>query len=244
MLTAVLARRLFLYRSMLSLMSALSYLHREHGGLITSHHDLKPSNILVVGQRFLISDLGKSHLRPPDIGSSTEGIKGLGTFEYQPPEYWHDNGYRAKIKHGRAFDIWSMGCILLELATLVVHDWRPGMISKFKEERVENANLDRPKLVEYRDNREDSSFHNNQVVIDSWVMRLKQHSSSSRTIERILDLAMAMMAREPRSRLYSWEAELDLHNAQKTGLATVGSIVEGSIGLQPPAKTLGHEKLG
>ncbi|KAL8692369.1 MAG: hypothetical protein Q9218_002588 [Villophora microphyllina] len=237
-------RRLFLYRSMLSLMSALSYLHREHGGLITSHHDLKPSNILVVGQEFMISDLGRSHLRPLDGGSSTEGIKGLGTFEYQPPEYWHDNGYRARIKHGRAFDIWSMGCILVELATLAVYDWRPGMISKFKEERMSNPTLDRPKLAENREDREDGSFHNNKAVVDNWVMQLKQHSGSSRTLEQILDVATAMMAREPRSRLYSWEAEIDLHDAQKTGLATVGSIIEGSFGLQPPAKSIGHDKLG
>ena len=94
-------RRTYLYHSMYTLVSALSYLHREHGGLITSHHDLKPENIMVVGQHLMISDLGKSHLRPVDGGSSTEGNRGLGTFEYQPPEYLQDNGYRAKIKHGR-----------------------------------------------------------------------------------------------------------------------------------------------
>ena len=49
----------------------LSYLHKECGGLIISHHDLKPSKLLVIGQDFEIVDLGRSHLRPPDGGLFT-----------------------------------------------------------------------------------------------------------------------------------------------------------------------------
>ena len=50
----------------------LSYLHKESGGLIISHHDLKPSKVLVIGQDFKIVDLGRSDLRPADGGLFAE----------------------------------------------------------------------------------------------------------------------------------------------------------------------------
>lgn len=115
-------RRGNVYCPIYALVSGLSYLHREDEGLITSHHDLKPSNILVIGNNFKIADLGPSHLRPADGGSETEGADGLGTYEYQPPEYWQENGSRAKMGYGRAFDM------LIELAILIVHDWEPGKV--------------------------------------------------------------------------------------------------------------------
>ena len=92
-------RQAYIYRSIFGLVSGLAYMHKESGGLITSHHDPKPSNVLVVGQDFKIADLGRSHLRPVDGGSETEGANGLGTYEYEPPEYWQNNGSRAKLKH-------------------------------------------------------------------------------------------------------------------------------------------------
>ena len=190
----------------------------------------------------MISDLGRSHLRPHDEGSSTEGVKGLGTFEYQPPEYWQDNGTRAKVKHGRAFDIWSMGCILIELATLAIHGWESGMIMKFRNERMNNLVPDRPELTKNR-SRKDSSFHNNHIVVDDWMTHLKQHAGCTQIFEHTLDTTTAMMAREPRSRLYSWEAELDLHSAQGTGRSVMMGTVDVPIGLQSPSKCLGLNKL-
>lgn len=206
------------------LVSGLAYLHKESGGLITSHHDLKPSNVLVVGQDFRIADLGRSHLRPVDGGSETEGAggsetegaNGLASNKYQPPEYWQNNGSRAKVKHGRAFCIWAMGCILTELATLIVHDWGSEMGSIFRNERAENQNPDRLQLAESR-KPEDSSFHNNWSVVESWTMGLRRLPASSRALEDTLDVAAEMLARGPRSRLYSWEAEIDLYKIQHPG---------------------------
>lgn len=226
-------RQAYIYRSIFGLVSGLSYLHKESGGLITSHHDLKPSNILVVGQDFKIADLGRSHLRPVDGGSETEGANGLGTYEYQPPEYWQNNGSRAKVKHGRAFDIWAMGCILTELATLIVYDWGPEMVSRFREDRGENQSPDRPQLAESR-KQEDSSFHNNWSVVESWTMNLRRHPASSRALEDTLDVAAEMLARDPRSRLYSWEAEIDLYKIQHPGNVQVGYMGQGPLCLKSP----------
>lgn len=226
-------RRAYIYRSTSALVSGLSYLHREIGGLITSHHDLKPSNVLVVGQDFKIADLGRSHLRPLDGGSETEGANGLGTYEYQPPEYWQNNGSRAKVKHGRAFDIWAMGCMLIELATLIVHDWESGMLLNFRRERAENRSRDRPQLAESRKH-EDSSFHNNWSVVENWIIGLRRHAAGSEMLEDTLDVAQEMLAQDPRSRLYSWEAEIDLHKIQNPDHVQLGYVGQGSLCVKPP----------
>ncbi|KAK4923795.1 hypothetical protein LTR66_016494, partial [Elasticomyces elasticus] len=77
------------------------------------HLDLKPENILVDIQgahvRFLITDFGLSQLMNPNhVGSGVRD--GGGDEAYAPPER---NGDR---KH----DIWSLGCILLEVLTFAL----------------------------------------------------------------------------------------------------------------------------
>jgi serine/threonine protein kinase len=126
----------WLYREIFALVSAVSFLHREIDGIVTSHHDLKPDNILWLGGSLKICDLGRSHLLPAADGSETEGRAGLGTFSYQPPEYYNDDGTRSSRKHGRAFDVWSLGCILLEMATLIVYGWQG---RKIQDSRVRSC---------------------------------------------------------------------------------------------------------
>lgn len=226
-------RRAYIYRSIFGLVSGLSYLHRGSGGLITSHHDLKPSNVLVIGQDFKIADMGRSHLRPADEGSETEGASGLGTYEYQPPEYWQNNGARSKVKYGRAFDTWAMGCMLIELATLIVHDWGSGRVSSFRRQRAENRHRDRPKLAESRKH-EDSSFHNNWSIVESSILDLRRHPASSKALEDTLDVATEMMARDPRSRSYMWEAEIDLYRIQNPGDVQGQYVGQVPLCLKPP----------
>ena len=83
--------KLHIYSSMYALVSGVAYLHRAVEGKFTSHHDLKPRNILVMGNEFKIADFGYSHLRPTFGGSATRPNPGLGIYEYQPPEYWTDD---------------------------------------------------------------------------------------------------------------------------------------------------------
>ena len=147
-------RQAYLYRSIYELASSISYLHRDVGGMVTAHHDLKPRNILVVKDKLKIADFGHSHLRPIIDGSATEGVSGLGTYEYQPPEYWNQDGSRAQVKHGRAFDVWAVGCIVIELVILVVHDWQSEMVTKFRNERKNNPNRDRKSPASVQDGSE------------------------------------------------------------------------------------------
>ncbi|KAL8705252.1 MAG: hypothetical protein Q9201_001631 [Fulgogasparrea decipioides] len=195
--------RIDLYRQIYALVSGLSYLHREIAGEFTSHHDIKPNNILVFGREFKLADFGNSHLRPLDVGSDT-GRDPLGTYEYHPPEYWKDHGFRANKRHGRAFDAWAIGCVIIELAILIFHGWDSQHIEQFRKARLENHAKDRPMLLQ-----DDSSFHNNQNIVDKWVEEIKYNGS--KRVTDLISVAEGLMAKDPRSRLYTWEAELDLY---------------------------------
>lgn len=223
-------RRGCLYRFIYALVSGLSFLHREKDGLITAHHDLKPKNILVFGQNLMIADFGKSHLRHLDQGSETQNTT-LGTYEYQPPEYLQDGISQTKLKHGRAFDVWSMGCIIIELATLVVHGWGSKKLSNFRNQRQQNPRKEIVGLTD-RDGL-DYSFHNNLAVVKEWVYQL-QADDGSQKLKSTLDVALQMMTETRESRLYAWEAELDLYMIQHPDDRLVTKLENGSLCVQSP----------
>ncbi|EFO64006.1 Kinase, NEK [Giardia lamblia P15] len=98
------------------LAAALVHLHSASGvgadGLV--HHDLRPTNILISedGEHFVIADLGLS--RNALLSESTFA----GTAAYRAPEALLRN------EASPASDMWSLGAILYELATLR----RPGFL--------------------------------------------------------------------------------------------------------------------
>ena len=223
-------RRGYLYRFIYGLVSGLSFLHREKDGTITAHHDLKPKNILVFGQELKIADFGRSHLRPLAQGSETQTTH-LGTYEYQPPEYMKDDGTPAELNHGRAFDIWSMGCIIVELATLIVHGWESKKLIEFRNQRRDNPQKTRPKLADQH--KPDDSFHNNWDVVKNWIHQLESEDGSQK-LKWTLNVALQMMNQIRDERLYSWEAELDLYNIQQPDDGRVKRLEIESLCVQSP----------
>ena len=228
--------RAVLYRFIYALVSGVSFLHRENGGKITAHHDLKPKNILVIGQELKIADFGRSHLRSFEEGSSTEAISGLGTYEYQPPEYLKDNGSHAGAKHGRAFDVWSMGCIIIEIAILIVYGWESERVTKFRNQRRDNPKRERQELADWRMaywHTPDDSFHNNWIIVKDWIHHLKLKDGSQK-LTSVLNVAKQMMTQTPGSRLYAWEAEWDLYNIQQPDDDRDTRMEKGALCVQPP----------
>ncbi|KAL8700695.1 MAG: hypothetical protein Q9201_005311 [Fulgogasparrea decipioides] len=224
-------RRAYLYSCIYALVSGLSFLHRGKDGEITAHHDLKPKNILVFGKELKIADFGRSHLHPEVQGSETQGQFGLGTYEYHPPEYWKDDGSRADIMHGRSFDIWSMGCIIVELATLIVHGWESKRVTDFRDQRQHNQHKNRPKLASQHP--PDASFHNNWVIVKDWIDRL-QIDDETQKLKSTLNVALQMMNQTRDSRMYAWEAELELYSIQHPDADRVTRLEKGGLCVQPP----------
>ena len=206
-------------------------MHKDAEGTVTAHHDLKPRNILLVKDKLNIADFGHIHLRPILEGSATEGVSGLGTYEYQPPEYWEGDGSRAQVKHGRAFDVWAVGCIVVELLMLVVHDWQSEMVTSFRSERKANPNRDKKIPASVQDGSE-HSFHNNQVVVKDWIGRLKS-CGGSQTYNQVLNIAAGMLDSKPKNRPYMWETQMDLYETLKPYDGSIPNL-ERDLCVPPP----------
>ena len=81
------------------------------------HFDLKPDNILIEREngKWLITDFGQSALTRRRRGTTPRIGGHFGTDAYAPPEI--DD---MDMEFGRAYDIWSLGCIVLEVTAFVV----------------------------------------------------------------------------------------------------------------------------
>jgi len=74
------------------------------------HRDIKPENILIKDNVLKISDFGLSKIVEEQTRTST--FKGFGTVKYIAPECWKNGKNTIKM------DIYSMGIVFFELATL------------------------------------------------------------------------------------------------------------------------------
>lgn len=229
-------QRKYLYTVLHDLISALAYLHKEIEGKLTSHHDLKPNNVLVYREKLVIADLGCSHLRSAEMGSETE-VFGLGTYAYLPPECLTDNGLIAGGLHGRSLDVWAMGCIMIEVAILIAYGWESGKVMQFRESRKNNP-IDRRRFQNLRfKGCEDDSFHNNILVVDNWLTNLRGDGSNQ--LKKTVDLIARMLDFSPEKRPYSWEAKLDIYEILHPDASDEDrrKICEDTVP-QPPKKKL------
>jgi NIMA (never in mitosis gene a)-related kinase len=108
------------------IVDALAHLHRRDVGV--AHRDVKPANVLVVNGVVKLADLGlgkrieesdaPSECRACENGVSCASCSNgrmrskVGTPYYVAPEIVRGDAY------GLASDVWSLGCLLYELATL------------------------------------------------------------------------------------------------------------------------------
>ncbi|KAF3942032.1 hypothetical protein ABW19_dt0201029 [Dactylella cylindrospora] len=106
-------------RSLQGLCLALNDLHNyfsepDNLTLIGCHYDLRPDNILVKNNKFLLADFGLSRMKPDQLGSKS--MFKAGFHDYLAPECQSLTvSAMAKYPIGRASDVWSFGCILAEL---------------------------------------------------------------------------------------------------------------------------------
>lgn len=91
--------------------SGLACLHEHHPPII--HQDIKPANVLLDGNRFIITDFGISSDVRSMLGLVAEGKSTVqGTRPYMPPEK-----FQPDPKPIMAGDIWSLGASLYEMLT-------------------------------------------------------------------------------------------------------------------------------
>ena len=108
------------------------------------HFDLKPANILVGNDgRFLIADFGVAFFLRPENGDypDTSVAKGRGgDATYAPPENeGSSNAQGKRFEKSRKYDIWSLGCIFLEVLWYVVKGHRGSSdLSTLREQNGED----------------------------------------------------------------------------------------------------------
>ena len=211
----------FLYSSSYSLVEALAYLHSSTSGQWTGHFDIKPRNILLFeeyGKTIMkLSDFGHTRLRSDGGDSGTRRQDGLGTEEYLPPEY---DGI--KKTYPIAFDVFSMACVLLELATMITFpDRKPNMVTMFFNKRI-NATS----------SRSDPSFRNSMNEVMKWMQHLEA-SNGSPKLKDFLSTVKDMLHESPSQRILACEAALDLwqvENPEKGNIAfreASSKLIEG-----------------
>ncbi|KAK3368038.1 kinase-like domain-containing protein, partial [Podospora didyma] len=103
---------IFAVAGLASALQALHLYRSEDVSLIGCHHDIKPDNILVMDGKLVLSDFGLSTLKE-GVHSDTYLRFGQGFYLAPETEDCDDNFARHRI--GRPSDIWSLGCVLMEL---------------------------------------------------------------------------------------------------------------------------------
>lgn len=101
------------------------------------HRDIKPTNILNTGKKFMIADFGLALFRPltyhDTCKSNSSGVDfnwGLST--YRAPECGGN-----RMKASRASDIWSLGCVFAEVLAFLI--WGKAGPKKFSDMRKEET---------------------------------------------------------------------------------------------------------
>lgn len=147
-------RRLHLSKWFGCLASALSYVHEKSW----LHLDLKPQNILVSGDRIFLSDFGSAWPMDSSLGSKGSEIRFDVTPMYCAPELVGRAASRAATS---ASDIYSLGCIYLEMATILYRE----SINTFEDFRSSG--------------RGDRSFYANTSKCGRWIERLWEISENA-----------------------------------------------------------------
>ena len=108
-------------RAMEGLSSALESIHNLHlkptefnidVSRIGYHHDLRPRNILVTSNTFILADFGLSRFKVANVNSRTKWRENMG--DYIAPECMNQDFEPQDV--GRAIDIWAFGGIIVDVA--------------------------------------------------------------------------------------------------------------------------------
>nr|POE62873.1 dual specificity protein kinase zak2 [Quercus suber] len=112
-------------------------------GLIlqVAHLDLKPANIVIDKEgKLLLIDLEHAIFNVR-VENETSGFDGrAGTFSYAPPEGDLPQTGEAQHRYGRSYDVWSLGCVLLEIMTCILCVTRDGdSVAAFRAARSDDS---------------------------------------------------------------------------------------------------------
>lgn len=176
--------------------------------LMGCHRDLKPSNILIHESRLLLADFGLSRFKPSDESSRSDFQQGQG--DYLAPEC-EDLDFQESQKRpiGRASDIWSLGCILLELLTYLLKG--PDGVSQFRlKRRKRSGNIVTCRFYSGNNNPHGEVLAWQDILEGQLRNKDGRQPKSPRVLQRLSNLVRLMLATNPEDRPKAAEVETEL----------------------------------
>jgi len=176
------------------LSSAIEMIHNFFVGeydlkMVGCHYDLKPKNIVVKDDKFLLTDFGLSRLEFPDIGTEESQIRVQG-FYYAPECSPTLKGSSV----GNRSDVWSFGCILAMITTFL--QYGPNGVAEFEAARKTKTQIPtRGAFIT-------KSFHvSGQLnpAVQDWLERIKADSQSA-CFSGIVGLIRQILKIDPKAR--------------------------------------------
>ncbi|KAK9794416.1 hypothetical protein SCARD494_05486 [Seiridium cardinale] len=209
-------------KQMCGLTDALALLYTQN----CRHGDLKPGNILHFTDgsqrgRLMIADFGlaKFHILDTKIRNEKSSLFDR-TLRYEPPEMEEDN----QTPRSRNYDIWSMGCILLEFSIWLVYGWE--YLEKFTTTNINEM------LWEVKD--ENYQIHRSvQAEISNILVDLKVDAAVKDVVKLVRDQLLVIKpvnASEPSVSTRATAQELlDALNALAKRASNESSYLKGPV---------------
>jgi serine/threonine protein kinase len=180
-----------IHTEIVGLSEALEFIHgksQDKTPGFAIHRDIKPSNILIHETRFKFADFGLSKFKSGESTSKTDWW--AGTPMYAPPEK-KDEEYM----HGRARDVWALGCVFLELVIMVDSFRNKDIVSTpavdvFENERLISSGSE-----------EAAAFAKTLPCVVRWIDRIGSVASGKEFKEStILPVVQTMLEPDPTKR--------------------------------------------
>ncbi|MCJ1459965.1 hypothetical protein MMC28_010344 [Mycoblastus sanguinarius] len=187
------------------LSSAIDTLHNTTSdglgrNLIGIHKDIKPRNILVDEERFVLTDFALSELSIASDGDETDFASGGD--EYAAPECLIGEDFKIR-PISRSSDIWSFGCVIAEVATYIYSAESTYGVDRFRLKR--KIKIGNGIITTY-------AFHAGSIPnpgVADWLTELKTKATPV-GIE-LVNLVIGMLQMEPALRPRATEVTSRLH---------------------------------
>lgn len=171
------------------LSQALCYLHEQD----VRHKDIKPANILIdQSNSVILTDFGISRRFPKNTSHFTDDEANF-TRKYASPEMMEDR----RVGRDDASDVFSLGCVFLEMATLLLERTLKGLSDRCSTTINESA--------------KDEAYHRNLQKVDEWIEYLGvSRGSTSVSEHRVSENSLENQEFPPSSNNHLIEALADI----------------------------------
>ena len=169
------------------------YLEKAKHGLdinaIGYHHDLRPANVLISEETFILADFGLGNFKSADASSQT--LWKVGEGDYLAPECMDKNHVHQNV--GRAVDIWAFGCLMIEV--VIYMEKGAASLKEFRKLRMSPSRCE---------GWEDSCFYDNdgrlKSIVLQWLDSVTHDLLRPSPVHMLVNVSRKALKRKPEDR--------------------------------------------